>query len=247
MRPSMREGTLHYEVAVKTPLWPRIKQNKMLMVGGIIAILMVFTAIFAQFITKYDPIKMDFGVMLSPPSFKHLMGTDQFGRDILSRIIHGARISVFVGTVSVLIAMIGGLLFGALAGYMGGFVDNFLMRIMDGLLAFPPLLLAVGLVASVGPSMRAVCIIIGVVYAPRFARVMRSSVLVEREKEYVEAARATGQSRLKILLKHIGPNCLSQVIVMGTVVFAAAIIIEASLSFLGVGVPPPTPFGVFSR
>ena len=115
------------------------------------------------------------------------------------------------------------------------------MRIMDGLLAFPPLLLAVGLVASVGPSMRAVCIIIGVVYAPRFARVMRSSVLVEREKEYVEAARATGQSRLKILLKHIGPNCLSQVIVMGTVVFAAAIIIEASLSFLGVGVPPPTP------
>lgn len=134
-----------------------------------------------------------------------------------------------------------GVILGALGGYFGGLLDEIFMRIMDALLAFPTLLLAIGLVASIGPSMGAVSVSIGIINIPRFARVMRSSVLKERQKEYVEAARAIGQTPLKIICKHIGPSCLSPTIVMATVIFATAMIIEAALSFLGVGVPPPTP------
>ncbi len=146
-----------------------------------------------------------------------------------------------VGLVAVSIGLIGGLLFGAVAGFVGGITDDILMRMMDALLAFPPLLLAIGLVASMGPSLKTVSISIGVVYIPRFARVMRSSVLAEKEKEYVEAARAIGQSGFKILIKHIGPSTISPMIVLATIIFALAIIIEATLSFLGVGLPPPAP------
>jgi peptide/nickel transport system permease protein len=184
---------------------------------------------------------MDFSSVLASPSFKHIMGTDQFGRDIFTRIVYGSRVSIEVGFASILIGFVGGILIGAVAGYLGGLVDDILMRMMDGLLAFPALLLAIGLVASMGPSLKTVCLSIGVVYIPRFARVMRSSVLAEREKEYVEAARAIGQSKFRILMKHIGPNSISPAVVMATVIFALAIIIEATLSFLGIGLPPPTP------
>lgn len=219
----------------------RILGNKMLVIGGIVLSAMVLTALLAPLLAGHDPQKMDFSAVLAPPSSKHIMGTDQFGRDIFSRIVYGARISIEVGLASILIGFVGGIIIGAMAGYLGGLVDDLLMRMMDGLLAFPALLLAIGLVASMGPSLKTVCISIGVVYVPRFARVMRSSVLAEREKEYVEAARAIGQSSFKILLKHIGPNCISPVLVMATIVFALAIIIEATLSFLGIGLPPPTP------
>lgn len=219
----------------------RILGNMMLVIGWIVLSAMVLTALLAPILAGYDPQKMDFSAVLAPPTLKHIMGTDQFGRDIFSRIVYGARISIEVGLASILIGFVGGIIIGAMAGYLGGLVDDILMRMMDGLLAFPALLLAIGLVASMGPSLKTVCISIGVVYVPRFARVMRSSVLAEREKEYVEAARAIGQSNFKILLKHIGPNCISPVLVMATVVFALAIIIEATLSFLGIGLPPPTP------
>lgn len=211
------------------------------MVGAIIVILFILLAFFAPLLTRYDPTKMDFSSKLTPPDWKHLMGTDQFGRDIFARVLYGTRISFEVGMAAVLIGFAGGIIIGALAGFLRKFWDNLLMRIMDSLLAFPPLLLAIGLAASMGPSLVTVCISIGVVYIPRFAYVMRSSVLVEREKEYVEAARAIGQSNIKILWKHIGPSCISPVIVLATVIFATAIIIEATLSFLGVGIPPPTP------
>jgi peptide/nickel transport system permease protein len=225
----------------RSHLVSRIIGNKMLVIGGIVFLAMVATALLAPVLTGYDPQKMDFSSVLVSPSSKHIMGTDQFGRDIFTRIVYGSRISIEVGLASILIGFVGGILIGAVAGYLGGLVDDILMRMMDGLLAFPALLLAIGLVASMGASLKTVCLSIGVVYIPRFARVMRSSVLAEREKEYVEAARAIGQSKFKILMKHIGPNCISPVVVMATVIFALAIIIEATLSFLGIGLPPPTP------
>lgn len=215
--------------------------NKMLMVGGFIVLVMIFMALFAPVLTDYEPNKMNFRERFVSPNTKHLMGTDNYGRDIFTRILHGTRISIQVGMIAVGIGMLGGIIFGATGGFLGGSIDNVLMRLMDALLAFPPLLLAIGLVAAAGPNLMTVSISIGVVYIPRFARVMRSSVLAEREKEYVEAARAIGQSPWKILFLHIGPSSISPVIVMGTIVFAVAIVIESSLSFLGVGLAPPTP------
>jgi peptide/nickel transport system permease protein len=235
------EWAADYEIRAHPPLWNRIVGNRMLVLGGVIVIILILTAILGPYLSKYDPVEMDFASRLVPPSGKHWMGTDQFGRDILARIIYGARMSLLVGTIAVLIGMGFGVILGALGGYFGGLLDEILMRIMDALLAFPTLLLAIGLVASVGPSMGAVSVSIGIINIPRFARVMRSSVLKERQKEYVEAARAIGQTHLKIIWKHIGPSCLSPSIVMATVIFATAMIIEAALSFLGVGVPPPTP------
>lgn len=222
-------------------LWARIISNKMLIIGGIVVIFFLFIAFFAPLITQYSPTKMNFRAKFAPPSTEHLMGTDHFGRDTYTRIVYGARVSFQVGLVAVSIGLIGGLIFGAVAGFVGGIADDILMRMMDALLAFPPLLLAIGLVASMGPSLQTVSISIGVVYIPRFARVMRSSVLAEKEKEYVEAARAIGQSGFKILMKHIGPSTISPMIVLATIIFALAIIIEATLSFLGVGLPPPAP------
>lgn len=231
---------------VKTPkrlglVWLRVKSNKMLLIGGIIVLIATIMAVFAPQLAPYSPTKMDFRSRFSAPSLNHLMGTDNYGRDTLTRILFGARVSFKVGLISVLIGMSGGIIIGAAAGYVGGFTDNLLMRMMDGLLAFPPLLLAIGLVAAMGPSLMTVAISIGVVYIPRFARVMRSAILSEKEKEYVEAARAIGQSGFKILVKHIGPSTISPVIVLGTIIFALAVIIEAMLSFLGIGIPPPTP------
>jgi len=221
--------------------WRKIRGNKMLVTGGIVLLIFLFAIIAGPEITGYDYAKMSIRERFEGPSAAHWMGTDNFGRDTLARVIHGARVAFFVGALSVAIGMIGGMTIGAIAGFVGGVVDNVLMRITDALLAFPPLLLAIGLVAATGPSITTVSIIIGIIYIPRFARVMRGAVLTEASKEYVEAARAIGQEPWRILVFHIGPATLSPVIVLATVVFALAIIIEASLSFLGLGVPPPTP------
>jgi peptide/nickel transport system permease protein len=213
----------------------------MLVVGGIIVLILIILILLGPGITGYDYSKMNFRERFQGPNSSHLMGTDNYGRDTFARIIHGARISFLVGVLSVSIGIVGGMLVGAIAGFVGGFLDNMLMRITDALLAFPPLLLAIGLVAAIGPSIVTVSIIIGIIYIPRFARVMRGAVLNEKSKEYVEAARAIGQDPWRILVMHIGPATLSPIIVMATIVFALAVIIEASLSFLGLGVPPPTP------
>jgi peptide/nickel transport system permease protein len=219
----------------------KIRGNKMLMIGGIIVLIFIILIIAGPGITGWDYNKMNIRERFAEPSQSHLMGTDNYGRDTFARIIHGARISFLVGVLSVGIGVVGGMLVGAIAGFVGGFLDNLLMRITDALLAFPPLLLAIGLVAAIGPSIVTVSVIIGIIYIPRFARVMRGAVLSEKSKEYVEAARAIGQDSWRILVMHIGPATLSPVIVMATIVFALAVIIEASLSFLGLGVPPPTP------
>jgi peptide/nickel transport system permease protein len=229
------------EVGRWTILTARVKANKNLMVGGMMVVIFVFMAIFAPYLTSYDPNQRNFSARFAPPSFQHLMGTDHFGRDTFSRILFGTRISFEVGIVSVLIGMIIGVIIGAVAAYSGGFIDNLLMRMMDGLLAFPQLLLAIALVAFMTPNLGTVSIAIGVVFIPRFARVMRSAVLVEMKREYVEAARAIGQSGFRILFRHIGPSTISPVVVLTTLVFAFAVLTEAGLSFLGLGLPPPSP------
>jgi peptide/nickel transport system permease protein len=219
----------------------KILGNKMLIIGGAIVLVFILMVIVGPGATGYDHSKMSIRERFQGPSTSHWMGTDNYGRDTFARIIHGARVSFLVGVLSVGIGFVGGILIGAIAGFVGGFLDNLLMRITDALLAFPPLLLAIGLVAAIGPSIVTVSVIIGVIYIPRFARVMRGAVLSEKSKEYVEAARAIGQDPWRILVMHIGPATLSPVIVLATIVFALAVIIEASLSFLGLGVPPPTP------
>ncbi len=229
------------EVRQHPPLWRRIVRNKMFFFGGVTILVLIALTLLGPFFVKSPPTKMNLSSQFASPRWTHLMGTDQYGRDIFIRIVFGIRISLKVAALAVLIALVVGMVIGALAGYVGGVVDDLLMRMMDSLLAFPSLLLAIGLVTTMGPGLRTVGISIGVVYIAQFARLMRSSVLIERSKEYVEATRAIGQSSVKILLRHIGPNCVSPVIVLATVLFANAIALEAIMSFLGVGIQPPTP------
>ena len=187
-----------------------------------------------------NPTHMDVAGRLASPSRAHWFGTDDVGRDVFSRVIYGARLSVLIGAAVVAFAFVVGVLCGLLAGYYQR-LDNPVMRVMDGLMAFPAIVLAIALMASLGPSVLNVIIAIGVVYAPRVARLVRGSVLVVRETAYVEAARALGVSDRVLLARHILPNCLSPLIVQGSFVFAAAVLTEAALSFLGVGVPPFVP------
>jgi peptide/nickel transport system permease protein len=183
---------------------------------------------------------MDVSVRLARPSTAHWFGTDDVGRDVYSRVVHGARLSLLVGTAVVTLSFVVGLSCGLVAGYYRA-LDTAVMRVMDGLMAFPAIILAIALMASLGPSVTNVIVAIGIVHSPRVARVVRGSVLVIRETPYVEAARALGASDLTLLGRHILPNCLSPVIVQGSFVFAAAVLTEAALSFLGVGVPPYVP------
>jgi peptide/nickel transport system permease protein len=187
-----------------------------------------------------NPTHMDVAGRLASPSRAHWFGTDDVGRDVFSRVIYGARLSLLIGAAVVAFAFVVGVCCGLLAGYYQR-LDNPVMRVMDGLMAFPAIILAIALMASLGPSVLNVIIAIGVVYAPRVARLVRGSVLVVRETAYVEAARALGVSDRVLLARHVLPNCLSPLIVQGSFVFAAAVLTEAALSFLGVGVPPFVP------
>lgn len=204
-------------------------------------VVMIVVAILAPLIAPMDPIATNIDERLALPSTSHPFGTDNFGRDILSRVIFGAQISLRVGVTSVVLALMFGLPIGAIASYTGGKVDNVVMRFMDALLAFPSIMLALLLRFVLGPSIESVMIAIAIIRIPIFARTVRSSVLSEREKEYVTAARSIGQSSFMILARHILPNTLAPLIVLSTVLFANAILIEASMSFLGIGTPPPNP------
>lgn len=201
----------------------------------------VFIAIFADFIAPYDPIVPDYGASLQGPSLAHPMGTDLTGRDILSRVIHGTRVSLLVGVVAVSMAVAMGVTIGAIAGYRGGYTDEVLMRGVDVLISFPSLILALAIVGAVGASLQNIIIVIAIVYTPQYARLIRGEVLSVKEEEFVEAARGTGLSELKVLRKHVIPNAFTPVFVQATFHVATAIIFEASLSFLGLGVQPPTP------
>jgi peptide/nickel transport system permease protein len=208
--------------------------------GALIVAVNLLVAAGAPLLARWDPLKLDVKARLAAPSAEHWMGTDHFGRDVWSRVVYGARLSILVGASVVIFSFIGGLLVGLSAGYYNR-VDSVLMRVMDGLMAFPGIILAIALMASLGPSLLNVIVALGVVYVPRVARIVRGSVLVIRETPYVEAARAMGTSDPRILAFHILPNCISPVIVQGTFIFAAAVLGEAALSFLGVGVPPQIP------
>ncbi len=216
-------------------------RNRLALAGGILVLLVIVAAILAPVVATQDPLAMELGARLQPPSAEHLLGTDQFGRDVFARIMYGARISIQVGLVSVGIALGCGLPVGAISGYVGGALDQLVMRLMDAVLAFPAILLALALVAALGPDITNVMMAIGIRYTPIFGRIARATTLAEREKEYVVAARALGEPGPSILFRQILPNCLAPLLVQATASLAQAIIVEASLSFLGVGTPPPTP------
>ncbi len=217
------------------------RKNRLALMGMTIVLSVVVVALLAPVIQKFDPLQQNMSLRLSPPGSEHFFGTDQFGRDVWSRIVHGARVSLYVGIIAVGIGIFFGCPIGAISGYFRGKTDEVIMRFMDAFLAFPPILLALVVVAILGSSLFNTMLAIGIVYIPRFARVIRGSVLAEREKEYVEASRMIGESNMSILFRQIIPNCLSPVIVQGTVFLAYAILTEASLSFLGLGIAPPNP------
>ena len=219
----------------------RLARSRLALVGLAIVGLTALVGLLAPLVVTADPVAMDFTALLKGPSRAHPLGTDQFGRDVLARLVWGARLSVSIGALSVTLALIVGVPIGALSGYAGGAIDNVLMRCMDALLAFPALLLALGLVAIMGPGSTSTTLAIGIVYTPGVARLTRGVVLAERPEEYVQAARALGQRDRWVLVRHIMPNCVSALLVQASVNFANAMVIEAGLSFLGIGTPPPTP------
>jgi peptide/nickel transport system permease protein len=228
---------------VSAPRWRWLRlllRRRIAMLGAILVVLNVLVAVFAPAIGRWEPQRLDVQARLAPPTASHWMGTDDVGRDVWSRVIHGTRLSMIVGGAVVALSFVGGIVFGLLGGYYRP-LDNVLMRIMDGFMAFPGIILAIAMMASLGPSVVNVIVALGIVYVPRVARIVRGSVLVIRETPYVEAALALGVPDLTVLRRHVLPNCLSPVIVQGTFIFAAAVLGEAALSFLGVGVPPQIP------
>lgn len=219
----------------------RMIRNRAGTVGLLICTVFVTLALAAPLIAPYDPFATDWGALRKPPSEAYWFGTDDIGRDVLSRVIWGTRASLLAGVVSVLIAMAAGVPIGLISGYAGGLIDGVLMRITDGLLAVPALILAIALTAFLGPSLGNAMIAIGVAAAPIFMRLTRGQVLVLRHEQYVEAARTMGFSNLRIAVRHILPNVLPVLLVQATLSIATAIIAEAGLSFLGLGQQPPAP------
>lgn len=222
-------------------VWRRLKKDKMAMFGLFIILLLIFAAIFADFIAPYGYDDQNLKARLIGPGSEYLLGTDNFGRDIFSRIVYGSRISLQVGFIAVGIsAIIGGAL-GSIAGYYGGKLDNTIMRLMDVLLAIPSILLAISIVAALGPGLQNVMIAVGIGSIPSYARIVRASVLSIRDQEFVEAARAVGANDFRIITKHILPNAMAPIIVQATLGVAGAILSAAGLSFIGLGIQPPTP------
>ncbi len=219
-----------------------VRRNLRILIGGGIVALLVLVALLAPFVAPYDPIKVNVSEGLLPPSLAHPFGTDDLGRDVLSRVIWGARISLSVGVISVGIGFGVGVSIGLLAGYLGGLVDLLAMRAIDALLAFPALLLAIAIVATQEkPEIQHAMIAIGIVAVPAYARLTRGQVLSVREREFIVAARTIGARPRRIVMRHIFPNITNPLIVQATLGTAGAILAEAALSFLGLGAQPPTP------
>lgn len=221
--------------------WHKFKRRKTALISGFFILLLVAIAVLAPQIAPYDPYETDYSKSMEPPSREHLAGTDVFGRDILSRIIFGARISLSVGLTSVLVGAVLGVTMGLMAGFIGGRLDDLIMRFCDVLFAFPGILLAIAIVAILGPGLANVVIAVSVFSMPTFARIVRGSTLTLKESLYVKAARSTGATRKRLMFVHIMPGTLSGVIVYFTLRIGTSIITAASLSFLGLGAQPPTP------
>jgi peptide/nickel transport system permease protein len=219
--------------------WRRLSPR--LWIGLVVIGTMIFLALTADFLTPYDPNYQDYALFRQPPSLDHPFGTDQVGRDVYSRVIYGTRISLLVGVVAVGIGMTAGVLLGLVAGLYGGWIDEIIMRVMDAIYAFPALVLALAITAALGTGIINIMIAIGVVYMPSYARLVRGQVLSVREREFVLAARILGAGPLRLMLLHIWPNVTAPIVVQASLNVSTAILTEASLSFLGLGVRPPTP------
>ena len=219
----------------------RLRRNYLAVAGFVIIALLIATAVFAEKIAPYDYSSQDYMMIRKPPSAAHLLGTDEFGRDVLSRLVYGSRVSLQVGFIAVSISLAVGGAIGAIAGYFGGVTDNLLMRIMDVQLAIPTILLAIVISSALGPGLLNLMVAVGITHIPNFARLMRASVLSVKGMEYIEAARAMGASHARIILLYILPNSMAPIIVQATLSVANAILFAATLSFLGLGVQPPFP------
>ncbi len=244
----VEEGSTQKKSLKKSPkierwihVYKQLKKNKMAVVGAWIIAFYFLVALLAPFIAPYDPLQVDLVNKLQTPSWDHWMGTDDKGRDILSRVIYGSQLSLAVGSVSVLIGAFFGVMLGLIAGYYGKMIDTVIMRFIDILLAFPGILLALAIISALGPSLINVMIAVGIFSVPTFARIVRGSMLGEKKKEYVDAIRALGASDFHIIVVHILPNIFSPIIVQGTLRLATAILTAAGLSFLGMGAQPPSP------
>lgn len=220
--------------------WQRLLRNPSVLAGGLMLLALVLTAALADVIATHNPTRLVPGSRLQPPSAGNYLGTDEFGRDVYSLVVHGSRVSLLVGLTTMLLTSVGGVLTGLLAGYFRR-ADAVVMRVMDGLMAFPAILLAIALMAARGPGVWNVILALSVVYMPRTAMLIRSTVLSIRELDYVQAARALGGRDLAVAFRHILPNCVGPLLVQGSFIFAYAILAEAILGFLGVGVPPYVP------
>ena len=219
----------------------KLLQQKLAWIGLLICLVVILAAIFAEVLAPYDPSESHYEAILSAPSAQFWLGTDEIGRDILSRVIYGARVSIQVALVSIALAIVLGSMLGMTAGYFGGWVDHVVMRVMDGMLAFPMLVLALGIIAVLGPSLLNTTLAITIINVPSFARLVRAQVLVVRKLDFVLAARALGASDFRIMLRHVWPSVVGNLIVYASLRASTAIITESSLSFLGLGAQPPTP------
>ena len=228
-----------------TDFWYHFRQNRGAVAGLCVFILLVLAAVLAPLLAPHDPTMQYRDALLVPPVWQeggrsaYLLGTDAVGRDMLSRLIYGAQYSLFIGIVVVSIALVGGILIGTVAGFFGGWVDTVIMRVMDVVLAFPSLLLALVLVAILGPGLTNAMIAIAIVYQPHFARLTRAAVMGEKAREYVTAARVAGAGNLRLMFRTILPNCLAPLIVQATLSFSSAVLDAAALGFLGMGAQPP--------
>jgi peptide/nickel transport system permease protein len=224
-------------------LWLRFLKNKTAVVGLVIFSLIVLVAIFAPWIADYNKVvvKMNIAERLQHPSALHWLGTDELGRDILARMVYGARVSLMIGISAIFVSLVVGLVLGGAAGYYGGKIDALIMRAMDVFLSLPDVLLALAIIAAFGNTKLNLTVAIGLSFAPKFSRVVRSAVMGVRDNEYVEAARSIGAVDRRIIAKHVLPNCIGPIIVQVTLYVANAILTIAALSFIGLGIQPPAP------
>ncbi|WP_407572418.1 ABC transporter permease [Deinococcus altitudinis] len=219
----------------------RFTANRLGVIGLVVVLALTVMALLAPYVAPFDPAKQDFSALLQPASSAHWLGTDELGRDTLTRVMYGARISLSAGLVSVALALLVGTFLGLVSGFVGGWLDELIGRFIDALLAFPFLILAITLAAILGPSLQNTMLAIAIVTTPAFARVTRAQVLAQRELEYVQAAGALGAGSARTLLRHILPNISAALIVQTSLAIAEAVLAESTLSFLGLGVQPPTP------
>lgn len=225
----------------KKLFWQRFKRNKLAVLGGIIVLSLFIVAFFAPFVSPYNPNEIDRKEILEPPTLRHPLGTDDLGRDLFSRMIWGARISLAVGFVAVGIATLTGMILGALSGYYGGWTDRIIMRFIDIMLSIPTFFLILAVIAFVGPSIWNIMIVIGITSWMGVARLVRAEFLSLKEREFVLAAKALGASDLRVIFRHIMVNSLAPVLVSAVLGVASAVLVESALSFLGLGVQPPNP------